>query len=375
MGNELVNEAKDCCNEGNEQQDSGMSFLSIVESAGKSVGNAIRSAEEFGAGVVSGAANGVGIDISQKTAENIAKGAVAAGLGVAGVVAVEQAVRNPGVAAGAVAGAAVGIGALEAVKAIKDANGNCATDCARDMAIGAAIGAAAGLATGDATRAATLAALGAITGCAARCAADCGPCCIKPADAVGVAKDLGKAVLEHVKNHPAEAAAEGVLAGPAGVLGGAMIRQMLEKDGCCEKLGEKVMKKTCEEIKKHADMIKKLFDPFKMPLIEMGPQVGTGVRPEMVKAGVEVAKAGVEAAIPVIGPVATEAAKIGAEAAKQTQKELEQHRKDNPTTSQVERAIGKVAGGVLAGDAVGTAIEIGDIKARQAYQWVKSWFE
>lgn len=392
MGNEVVNESRDCCKEDNQKEESGCCLLSILESAGNSISGAVSSAEKFGTGVIQGAASGVGLNLSKETAENIAKGAVAAGIAGGAVVAAEQAIRNPGAAAVALGAGAVGAGVLEVLKQQgKDGKG-CATDCATDAAIGAAIGAGVGLATGDATRAATLAAMGAITGCAARCAAEmCKGCCAKPADPVSLAKDLGKTVLDHVQNRPVEAVAEGALLGIPGVVGGAMIRKMMENQkDCCKD----IMKSTCENIKKQAEMLKKIFDPTKLPVIEMGPvgpfgdaavkaaagAAAGGVGSVAAEAAKHAIKAGAEVGVgPVIGPVAVEAgaaaAQKAAEAAKAAQKELEQHRKDNPTASAVERGVGYGVGGVLAGKAVGTAIEYGDVKARQAYQWVKSWFE
>ena len=398
MGNEVVTDSRDCCKEDNQKEESGCCLLSILESAGNSISGAVRTAENVGTGLIQGAAAGVGIQLSPETSGTIARGAVAVGIGGAAALAAEQAIKNPAAAGIAVGAGAVGAALAEVLKQQgKDAKG-CATDCATDMAIGAAIGGAIGAATGDATRAATLAALGAITGCAARCAAECKGCCAKPTDPVSLAKDLGKAVLDHVTNRPVEAIAEGALLGPAGVVGGAMVRKMMEAQKCCGNVAEQAMKTTLESIKKQGEMLKQIFDPTKLPVIEMGPAPIKGGNAELIKAAAEAAvaggaagaagleaakaaaKAGAEVGIgPIAGPIAVEAgvkaAQAAAEAAKSAGKEIDQHRKDNPTTSAVERGIGYGIGGVVAGKAVGTAIEYGDVKARQAYQWMKSWFE
>ncbi|MBX9719894.1 MAG: hypothetical protein K2X81_00740, partial [Candidatus Obscuribacterales bacterium] len=201
MVNEVVHETKDaakadCCN-----NDNGMSFLSIVESAGKSAASALQKVQSFGSGVVSGSAAALGIHLENGTSDSIARGAVMLGLGGAGAIAAEQAIKHPGATAaiaGGVAGA-VAVKALEtatasdvgkAALAGATAGAACAAECAgkeiqkvaKDAVIGGAIGAVAGAATGDATRAVTLAAMGAVTGAAARCAAEmCKPCCgVKP---------------------------------------------------------------------------------------------------------------------------------------------------------------------------------------------------
>lgn len=354
MGQELVNDAKDCCKEDAGQQQDGFSFLSILESAGKSVASGIKAAEDFGSGAIRGAADAVGVSVSKETADSVARGAVMLGIGGVGALALDQAVKNPAKTAAVAAGGAIGAAALELLKDSKAANQ--VSDCARDAAIGAAIGATAGLATGDATRAVTLAAMGAITGAAARCAAECacGPaCCIKPGDPVSMMKDLGKAVLDHVKNRPLEAAAEAVVAGVPGVVGGAMLRKMMENKGCCDNLCEKAMKNAGAEIKRQAEILKKVIDPLRPPVIEMGPLPIGGP----VSAPLE----------PVIQKVAQETAKQVANEVVHAQKEIAQHRKDNPVTSKIERVVGGPVGGPV--------IEYADVKARQAYKYVKSWFE
>jgi hypothetical protein len=164
--------------------------------------------------------------------------------------------------------------------------------------------------------------------------------------------------MDHMRTRPIEAGAEAVLGGATGLVAGAMIRDML-KPKCEEKLCDKVMKNTCCEIKKQADLVKKVVDPTAHSLIEMGPVPGA-------------AKAAVEAAVGVgAGKAAAEGAAIATKVAAQTASEIEQHRKDNPTTSKIERGIGYATGGPIAGGLVGTAIEVGDVKARQAYNWVK----
>ena len=220
MANELVNEGKDCCKETKAQEDNGCCLLSIMESAGRGVvsgiSNAVKGAETVGSAAISSAANGVGLTISKETSDVIAKGVV----GGAALLAAEQAAKHPWEAAAAV-GIAAGVGAVGA--AIKDAskdNKSTIVDCAKEVAIGAAIGGAAtAAATGDMTRAAAVAALGGVAGCAARCAAEMmkPSCCVKPNDAVSVAKELGKAVLDHVQKRPLESAAEGVIAGAGGI--------------------------------------------------------------------------------------------------------------------------------------------------------------
>jgi hypothetical protein len=157
-----------------------------------------------------------------------------------------------------------------------------------------------------------------------------------------------------------------------------MLRKMLDQKDC-EKLCDKVLKNTCNELQKQAEIMKKvLVDPIAKPIIEMGP-APVGPQGDAAKAAVQAA---VEAAAAAAAPGAAIAAKVGveagkaaAEAVKQTNKDLDQHRKDNPTTSKIEQGVGDVIGGPIAGKLVGTAIEVGDMKARQAAKWVKSWFE
>lgn len=365
MANELVNEGKDCCKENKAQEDNGCCLLSIMESAGRGVangiGNAMKGAETVGSAAITAAANGVGLNLSKETSDGIAKGLI---IGAAGV-AVDQAMKHPREAATAI-GIAAGVGVVGAAinEALKEKNP--AVDCAKDMAVGAIVGGAAGAAlTGDMTRAATLAALGGVTGCAARCAAEMmkPACCVKPNDAVSVAKELGKAVLDHVQKRPIETAAEGIVAGAGGIITGAMAHKIAEKN-CCPNIVQKAVQGAAKEIQRQAEMMKDMLFPH--PLLEIGPgQVRGGAE----KVGEAVA-AGAAA-----GFVAGEAVKVGVQAAKSVQSDVEKHRQANPQASQIERAAGQAIGGVIAGKAVGTAIEYGDAKARQAYKFVKSWFE
>lgn len=269
MGNEFVNEGKDCCKENNAQDNCGVSLLSICCDAGKGVANAVHKAEDFGSGVVQGAATSLGFNMHKDTADAITRGTIAVGVGGAAAIAAEQAIKNPGAAAIAVGAGAVGGavaaelmkgGAKEVGKAAACA-AECAKDMAKDAAIGAAIGGVVGATTGDATRAVTLAAMGAITGCAARCAAEmCKPaCCVKPFNPIEAAKEVGKATIDHVTNRPIEAAAEGLVAGVPGVVGGAMLRKVIDSKGC-ESLCDKAIKNTCNELNKQYKWIKGLFE-------------------------------------------------------------------------------------------------------------------
>jgi hypothetical protein len=369
MGNDVpvindTKEQKECC----KNQDNGMSFLSIVESAGKSVAGAVQKAENFGAGIAAGAAASLGLGISRETAEAVGKGAVIAGVGGAAALAATEAIRHPAAAAAIGAGAIGGALAAEVVKENAREAGKVAGKAtawaaehaeeiqkvARDAGKGALIGGAVGLASGDATRAVTLAALGAVTGAAARCAEEvCKPCCnVKPGNVIDYMKDIGKSILDHVRNRPIEATAEAVAAGATGVVGGAMIHKMIENRNC-EKLCEKVMKTTCCEIQKQAEIAKRV-------IVDPGDAIKAAAK---VAAGATTVGLGIEAG------------KAAAEAIKQSSKELEQHRQENPTTSRIERGIGWATGGIIGGKAVGTAIELGDIKARKAYQTIKGWFE
>lgn len=376
MGNDVVNESKDCCKEEAQKEDSGCCFLSIMESAGRGISNGVssayRGAEAVGSAAIQGAASGVGIAIGKETSDLIARGAIAGGA----VLALDQAVKHPAAAAAVIGAGAVGAAISEALKDQgKDNKAGCAVDCATDMVIGAAIGGAVGAATGDLTRAATLAAMGAITGCAARCAAEmCKPgCCVKPSDPISVAKDLGKAVLDHVQNRPIEAVAEAVAAGAVGVAGGALAHKIMEKD-CCGNVVEKALKGAAKEIQRQAEMLKNLFQPQLLPLMDAGAGRAVQAGVEAAVVGAAVGAAGVGAGKMAAGAI--EAAKAGAKAVQAgEQSELDKHRKDNPTTSQVERVAGQIIGGPIAGKAVGTAIEYGDAKSRQAYKWVKSFFE
>ncbi len=363
MANELVNEGKDCCKETKAQEDNGCCLLSIMESAGRGmvngIGNAVKGAETVGSAAISSAANGVGLTISKETSDVIAKGVV----GGAALLAAEQAAKHPWAAVGI----AAGVGAVGA--AIKDAskdNKSTIADCAKDIAIGAAIGGAAtAAATGDMTRAAAVAALGGVAGCAARCAAEMmkPSCCVKPNDAVSVAKELGKAVLDHVQKRPLESAAEGIVAGAGGIITGAMAHKMAEKS-CCPNVVQKAMQGAAKEIQRQSEMLKDMLFPH--PLLEMGPG--------QIRAGAETVGEAVVAGA-VGGVVAGEAVKVGVQAAKSVQSDVEKHRQANPQASRIERAAGQAIGGVVGGKAVGTAIEYGDAKARQAYNYIRSWFE
>jgi len=290
MGNEIAGaesakNQKDCC----EHQDNGISLLSLVEQTGKSVAGAMHKAENFSAGVIAGAAAGLGLNMSRETAEAVGKSVVQVGVGGAVGAAAELAVTHPrttleltGVAAGAVAGALAGMAAQEAARGAGKEVGKvgaavaagaaiaagAAAECAKDghsvikdatavvkdAAIGAALGGAIGAATGDATRAVTLAALGAVTGAAARCAEEIGKsgcCCVKPQSTMDAIKEFGKSTLDHIRNRPFEAGAEAIFAGPVGVMGGAFLHRMLEQKNF-EKLCDKAMKNCCDELSKKA---------------------------------------------------------------------------------------------------------------------------
>jgi hypothetical protein len=269
MGNEVVNEGKDCGKVANGQDNCCVSLLSLCCDAGKGMANAVRKAEDFGSNVVQGAAAGLGFNINKDTADAITRGAIAVGAGGAAALAAEQAIKHPAaVGAAAAAGAVGGAIAAELLKGgAKEAGkaAGCAAECAKEMAkdaaIGAAIGGAAGALSGDATRAVTLAAMGAITGCAARCAAEmCKPnCCVKPFNPIEAAKEVGKATVDHVTNRPVEAAAEGLIAGVPGVVGGAMLRKVVDTKAC-ENLCDKAIKNTCNELSKQYKWIKGLFE-------------------------------------------------------------------------------------------------------------------
>ena len=62
-------------------------------------------------------------------------------------------------------------------------------------------------------------------------------------------------------------------------------------------------------------------------------------------------------------------------AANEANNAITEHRKENPTASTVARTAGYVLGGPIAGKAVGGALELGDVGARKAAKWVKSFFE
>lgn len=262
MGNEVVNEGKDSCKVDKAQDNCGVSLVSLCCDAGKGVANAFRKAEDYGSGMVRSAAAGLGFNISKEAGDAITAGAMGAGVGGAAALGVEQAIKNPAaVGIAAAAGAVGGAVAAELLKGGAKEVGKAAECAAKDAAIGAAIGGVVGAATADATRAVTLAAMGAITGSAARCAAEmCKPsCCVKPFNPIEAAKEVGKATVDHVMNRPIEAAAEGLIAGVPGVVGGAMLRKVIDSKGG-ESLCEKAIKNTCNEISKQYRWLKGLFE-------------------------------------------------------------------------------------------------------------------
>ena len=285
--------------------------------------------------------------IGYAAAEALTFGAIGAGVGAGAGVALKAAreLAQPAKEVAVGAGVAAGIGAKVAAEAVFNKD---AASVARDMAIGAAIGGAVGACTGDATRSIAMAGMGAIAAAAARAAECCKPC---PSTMI---QEIGRDTWNHMKNRPGEALIEGALFGPAGVIGGAAAHKFMKANEKVQPVNmPKVEEKSIlDHIKdfKYIPVISPVISPI--PLNDIGKYVGTG---------------------PVIDH--EKAAAVIKVAANEANNAITEHRKENPTASTLERTAGYVIGGPIAGKVVGGAIELGDVGARKAAKWVKSFFE
>lgn len=357
MANEVreVENTKD--NTAKSSEDNQVSYLSVISDIGKSaVLGGIGCAAAAGIGEACKTATGSesALKTSMKIGTAVAESAV---LGVVPALTLAAARTETVQKAAAAAN-----GAVEAAKAGANAVlGEKCTDIAKDIAIGAVIGGAIGACAGDSTRAAAATAVSGIAAGARKVMEDC--CCksktLTPLEAV---KQMGRDTWDHMKNRPLEAVAEGLLLGPAGIMAGAAVHKMMDKKDCCNPA--EVNKKLNEKINDRPDVIKDLLkNPFIVPVVSpigMPPMIPNEVLKRAAKS---------------VGTgqmIDTEAAR---ETIKKINQDLDQHRKDNPTASVIERSVGYAVGGVVGGKMVGTAIEMTDIGYRKAYDYVKSWFK
>lgn len=364
MGNEVreVENTKD--NTAKSGEDNQVSYLSVINDIGRAavlggVGCAAAAGISEACKTASGTDSALktGLKIGQAVAEGAVMGAVPVLTLAAGSEIAKQARATAG---GAIEAAKAGANAI-----LNDKNACEIKDVAKEVAVGAAIGGVVGACTGDTTRAIAAAAIGGIAAGARKVMDDC--CCksktLSPIEAV---KQMGRDTWDHMKNRPVESIAEGLLLGPGGIMAGAAIHKMMEKKDlkdCCNPA--EMNKKLNEKLNDRSDVIKDLLkNPFVVPVLT---PVG-GIPVEAIKRASKLAGTG-----PVPGVEATR--ETIKEAAKTINSELEQHRKENPTASAVERAAGYAVGGVIGGKLVGTAFELNDIAQRKAYDYVKSWFK
>lgn len=357
----MVNEVREVENSKNttaKSAEDNVSFLSVMSDLGKSA--AIGCASGLAGVAISEACKAAnGTDSAAKTAMKAgAAVAEAAAFGVAPLAITagkEVAKYGHAAAQGAKAGIEAGANAVLGEKTCHDIK-----DVAKEVATGAVIGGVVGACAGDATRAVALATVGGIAAGARKVLEDC--CCkSKTLTPVEAGKQLLSDTWNHMKNRPLEAAAEGLLLGPAGIMAGAAIHKMMEQKDCCNP--KEMSKRLNEKIDDRNDTIKEILkSPFILPVLS--PVGGS----EIIKRAAKAAGTG--------QMIDVNAAKETAvQATESINNALDQHRKANPVASQAERTAGYIIGGPIGGKMVGTALELQDVGYRKAYDYVKSWFK
>lgn len=334
MGNEVreVENTKDASK--SVKEDNQISFLSVFSDAGKAVISGASAAASAAKEIYFNDALATGAKVAMTAAENAVVGTAAASAAVE-------------------IGKTVGKATTDAVKSL-----TCnkeITDVAKEAAIGAVIGGAVGACAGDSTRALALASIGGITAGARRVIEDC--CKPKAMTATDALKQVGQDTWNHVKNRPLEAAAEGVLLGPAGIVAGAMVHKMMDKTGTAQGFQDKLNNRT--------ELMKEFF---KSPFIPVVSPIGT-LPMEAVKEAAKQAGTGGH-------PIDLNAAKESiTKTAQEIGAVLEQHRKDHPTAAKIEKAAAYATGGVIGGAVLGPAYELGHVGYEKARDYIKSWMK